>query len=231
MATYSDTFWDLSRTRIDLHRPLTSYYKVQKLISLLIRNRIRPKVAEGTYAEIGPGASDLKPGFHSIDYHWIPGVTCWDVAKGLPYPDNWLGGVFTEHMVEHIPIEKAAQLFKEVHRVLKPGARVRIVVPSLELYARNFLAGLIAPGELPRAGVCTPAMTINRVFYDYAHRFIYDFETMAQLLRNAGFVNVAEAQFRQGSDPKLLVDLASREDESLYVEAQKPTREAPRTTP
>jgi hypothetical protein len=43
-------------------------------------------------------------------------------------------------------------------------------------------------------------------------------------LTRAGFVDVRQCVYGEGADPDLLIDLAEREPESLYVEARKPTQ-------
>ena len=215
--------------RIRSDRPLASYHRVQLIVGALIRNRrafakLPPK---GAYLDIGCGLN-VQPGFHSIDYHWSPKLhICWDVTRGLPLPDNWIAGIFTEHMIEHIPIEAVYRLAEEIFRVLQPGAWVRIVVPSLDIYTRTYRQAVDGgKDEIPARpiinGDYTPAMGINSVFYDWQHRFMYDFQTLAVILGKAGFENLAERKYAEGADPKLLIDTDFRAAESLYVEGMKP---------
>ena len=57
-------------------------------------------------------------------------------AKKLPYPDNSFNTVFSNCVFEHIPgIES---VLKEVNRVLRPGGRLIITVPS-DKYGDNLL--------------------------------------------------------------------------------------------
>jgi len=67
----------------------------------------------------------------------------------------------------------------------------------------------------------TPIMSVNRIFYDHGHRFIYDFETMRAVLAAAGFKDIEKRRIGEGGDQRLLIDSVVREQESLYVEAQK----------
>ena len=79
-------------------------------------NTLPPK---GAYLDLGCGMN-LKPGFVGRDYHWLPSVDmCWDAAKGLPLDSDWIGGVFTEHMLEHIPLEKGRAVLRELFRVMQ----------------------------------------------------------------------------------------------------------------
>ena len=53
----------------------------------------------------------------------------------LPMPnveDNTYDGVFSEHFIEHITKEDGINFFKEMHRVMKPGAVIRTIWPSMD---------------------------------------------------------------------------------------------------
>jgi hypothetical protein len=72
-------------------------------------------------------------------------------------------------------------------------------------------------------GLCSPILRVSRLFYVgrhslFGHRAIYDFDLLKKLLQKAGFSQVVKLPFDQGRDQKLLVDSASREMGSLYVE-------------
>jgi predicted SAM-dependent methyltransferase len=228
-----------NRMRLSLNRPLRSYGKIQRAVSSIIRNkRWAANIKQsGVYLNVGSGPQ-THPDFCNIDYTWFEGVDiCWDITRPLPIPSEYVGGVFTEHCLEHIRIQDGLQILREFFRVMRTGAYIRIVVPDAEIYltqyakrARgesfNFPYGTDTPyARLPGLeGMYTPVMSVNRIFlHEYenqGHRFIYDFETMNKLLERAGFSDVRKLSFGVGNDSKLLIDTASREVESLYVEAR-----------
>jgi predicted SAM-dependent methyltransferase len=182
------------------------------------------------YLDIGCGPNP-SPEFINLDYLWRPGVDlCWDLAHGLPLATDSLAGIFSEHCIEHVPLDVADALLAECFRVLRPGGSLRLVTPDAERYLVGYAALRGDPdGEaLPKAhqdtyhGVYTPAMSVNRVFGQFGHRFIWDFETFEVLLQRHGFVEVRRASFGTGRDPKLVLDTERRVPGSLYVEAVKP---------
>ena len=87
----------------------------------------------GTRKQVPPkidlGAGRVKrPGYISVDRIRGEGVdvVC-DAEERLPFLDNSVDEVFSRHLFEHI--QNLVQLFEEVHRICKPGARVHINVP------------------------------------------------------------------------------------------------------
>ena len=209
-------------------RPLTSYAKVETIISKLIRtqpmfvtNKIRNK---SKLLNIGSGPNP-HPDFINLDYHWTRNTEiCWNIEK-KPYPleNESLEGIYTEHCVEHISFDAFKANIAEFYRMLKPGGNLRIVTPDAELYfdlyeRRKNGEQVTIPHE---QGYISPIARINGLFRNHGHKFIYDFETVRKLLEAQGFKNIKKENFRTGRDPRLLIDMQWRADESLYVEATK----------
>lgn len=216
---------DFSSTSIRIDRPLSSYEKVRAFIGWAKRGRVafaKPPT-DGAYIDVGCGPN-IHPNFYGIDYSWRPGLDlCWDITKGLPISSNLASGIFSEHCLEHISFADCLAVTKEFYRIMKFGAALRIVVPDGELYARKYLAGEPMPyaAAHEECGLYSPFMSVNQIFYNHGHRFIYDFATMAKVLEEAGFRQIEKHSFRQGGDPLLLADDESRAVESLYVTARK----------
>jgi predicted SAM-dependent methyltransferase len=82
----------------------------------------------------------LAKGWLNIDFHSSdPHVVRVNLLRGLPYPDASFEAVYSSHVMEHFSRETAARLLREMHRVLKPGGIVRVVVPDLEQSCREYL--------------------------------------------------------------------------------------------
>lgn len=224
---------DFRHTRISLSRRLTSYSKIQRAYSRLIRSHpLQASIRPFKFRKLlNLGCGDRPHSkFINIDYNWIPGVDlCWDLINPLPFPDSSFEGVFSEHCIEHLTLGTNRTLLAEIHRVLKPGGTIRLVVPDAELYLRTYLAwieGHKQPFPVPHPNEAdptafSPIMAVNRIFRDYGHLYAYDYDCLALLLRKQGFHAIERCDFRKGRSSELLIDAESRRCESLYVEATR----------
>ncbi len=166
-----------------------------------------------------------------------------DVTTPIPLPDASFDWLHSEHLIEHVPQAGAIQFLKEAHRLLKPGGLLRISTPDLAIYvdgyrdpSRKFFdkhariieqlsrmypeAGGDAFPEVQRR----PAWMVNQIFKYWGHQWIYDFEEMVYVLREAGFdeTSIERSAFRRGRDPKVAdIDLVMHRAETLYVEATR----------
>lgn len=214
-------------TRSPILAPLTRF--ALRVISAVLRmNPFAGRIARSqgfAYANIGCGRKP-RPGFVNLDYSWYPGVAVVkDITNSLPFDDDSLKGVFTEHCLEHIPFDLVRdRVLPEFFRVLAPGGVLRIVVPDAGLYLETYNAlhqGRDARFPEIGADLETPMMYVNRCFRDFGHMFAYDFETMRLVAMRAGFKTVTRRAFRVGEVPELLIDSPERAEESLYLEAVK----------
>ena len=71
-----------------------------------------------------------------------PAVMEYDLADGIPLPDQSCDAVYNSHMLEHLPKHQVPAFLKECHRVVKRGGIIRIAVPDLEQICRHYLESL-----------------------------------------------------------------------------------------
>lgn len=199
------------------------------------RVRKRYRAADNLLVNLGPGLGG-KEGWVNVDVFPGPFIDCvYDCRKSLPFPDESVRGIFTEHFVEHIDYtEELPYFLSECHRVLKKGGVLRIIVPD----AGKFLEAYCRGGwdELKRIRPLTEDLVdthhacryntrmelINVVFRQgHEHKFAYDFETLQFVLNRYGFSEVARQEYQKCLMPELGLDLERRAPESLYVDARK----------
>jgi len=128
-----------------------------------------------------------------------------DIGEPLPFPDGSLQYVYSEHVIEHVAMETALFHFREVHRVLRPNAVMRVALPDLKFLLdyfsspelselqESFLADTVAKFH-PSMSFRTPAMLLNDFVRRWGHEFIYDRQLLAGLMTQAGFQAVSHCE-------------------------------------
>jgi len=84
----------------------------------------------------------------------MPGYVNVDMFKGsivdevflmddIPYEDNTISAIHSEHALEHVPFRRAEKALKEWFRVLQPGGELILKIPDLEDCCRNYAGSSI----------------------------------------------------------------------------------------
>lgn len=186
--------------------------------------RFSKRVRTLKYLNVGCGVKP-KPHTINLNYEWYPFIDLtWDITKRLPLADASLKGIYSEHVLEHLPFKMIPWILQDWFRVLEGDGVLRILVPDVELYLKTYMeikSGNSAkfPYHDPHK---TPMMHVNRVVRDYDHLFAYDFETFELILKEAGFNNILRKNHNDGIEKYLLLDSEERECESLRIECIKP---------
>lgn len=189
---------------------------------------LRPSNGRPLHLHLGCGTKYL-PGFVNIDANPQQKLDIWlDVRCGLPFPSNSVDSIYSTHMVEHFYPDELERLLAEGLRVLKPGAGLRLVVPSLKsailAYQENRHDWFY--DSFPRHFDSLGGRFSNFVFCDGQHRTAFDFGYLNEVLRRAGFRDVEEkfegSSRLYGEDvPPFEPDDATELPHSLYLEAFK----------
>jgi predicted SAM-dependent methyltransferase len=204
-----------------------SVRKVREEIDIQRRHRRGCKIAQQIRGplklNLGCGSS-LKPGWVNADL-FTPGADLpLDLREPLPFEDASATVIYSEHFFEHLEYPSEVEPFlKECWRVLAPGGRFSVGVPDTKWPLLSYANGnqeyfLQAKNQKWGPDWChqTPLHQINYHFRQgREHKYAWDFETLSQVLMEAGFVDIIERNF----DPAL--DTARRMLGTLYVDALK----------
>ena len=189
---------------------------------------LRPRNGHALHLHLGCGPKYL-PGFVNIDANPKQKIDLWlDVRCGLPFASASVDSIYSTHMIEHFFPDELERLVAECVRTLKPGAGLRLVVPSLQSAIRAYQENRREwfYDSFPRYFDSLGGRFSNFVFCDGQHRTAFDFEYLEEVLRKAGFREVSQCAenrsqiyganvpaFEPGDNPEL--------PHSLYVEALK----------
>jgi len=135
----------------------------------------------------------------------------YDLRFGLPFHENMATHIYTSHFLEHLYPNEAELLLKDAYKVLKKGGVIRISVPDLE-YAIS-----LYPQE--KKDMLNKYFFINNVNNTFSnHKFMYDYDSLSEILYSIGFQKVERSKFCSGDFPNIDT-LDNRGTDSLFIEA------------
>ena len=148
---------------------------------------------------------------------WPTNVLRLNLRHRLPFNDNQFEAIYSSHTIEHLYREDAAKLARECYRVLRSGGICRIVVPDLAAAVSRYLERAANPQDSnaadalmdelmlqPRAPTKGALAMYHRLMNVHQHKWMYDGNSLADLLGGAGFGDVQIYRSRQGHLPHLL---------------------------
>lgn len=157
---------------------------------------------------IGCGPRILQ-GWVNLDLEPGPGGVVYDATKPLPYEDQSVSFIYSEHFIEHLDYHSALAHLKDCFRVLKPAGALRVSTPDLFTLTKAYLEQSTkfysSVGWLPE----TPCKMFNEGMRSWGHVFLYDEDELATSFTKAGFQFVKRAEYRKSTRPELC-DLESR---------------------
>ncbi len=172
-------------------------------------------------------------------YPWSKNILAHDVNKGLFFPDNSVDGIYASHLLEHLSRSKGRFFVKESYRVYKSGGVIRLVIPDLKSYIKEYIlmkkempeSALPANHFVKRLNTCRwhereayPfLLRIYRTLKDFlSQKWMYDRESLISLLQGAGFGDVSEKNFLDSAIPPIADVEREVKEMSVYVEGYKP---------
>jgi predicted SAM-dependent methyltransferase len=205
-------------------------FEITSILGRLIFNH-KPKLNNGkNYLNLGCGYNIVQ-GFINADFFYSlkfwnnPKLkTDWmlDLRYKLNCDNEVFDGIFSEHTFEHLYPFQVKNLLKELHRVMKISACIRITLPDIDKYIKFYNGNFddIEADEFKKR-FSTGCSAIRNITQKYFHCSVWNYEEIASYLMEAGFREIKEMSFGQSRDENLLLDIEARKWETIYVEAIK----------
>ena len=152
-----------------------------------------------------------------------------NATKKLPFADDSVDVIYSSHMVEHLEHSQIRSFLKEAYRVLAPNSIIRISIPDLRKDIDQYLSDNDANAFI-KGLLLSPAKSstiTDRIRFlvvgNRMHKWMYDGESMKQLITSMGFTNtqIMKPGTTMINEPGEL-DLEHRETDSVYIEAVRP---------
>lgn len=171
--------------------------------------------------DLGSGEGK-KPGFIGIDLSSLAELQ-WDLTWGIPFDDNSVQEIRSDHFFEHLNIEQVVRLLKECYRVLALGGRLDFSVPHLDPYIDAYLNDdldflLEKIDDVPQDREELFQTCFDRIAWllirNGEHRSIFDKKSIIDKVILAGFSKVQTRSFDETCDTNYRFS-------SIYVVATK----------
>lgn len=149
-----------------------------------------------------------------------------DIRQGLPLKTDSIDYAVSIHALPEFSYPELVPVLEELHRVLSPGATLRLALPDLRRGIEAYLAGdedyfKVGSDEVASLG---GRFIVQMLWYGYS-RTLFTPDFALELLQKAGFAEVRECAFGvTASGIAEIVELDNRADESFFVEGRKPQR-------
>jgi predicted SAM-dependent methyltransferase len=129
-----------------------------------------------------------------------------DLTREMPFRSGSVDLIHSEDFIEHVDASSGKLVLRECHRILRSGGVMRVLTPDLraligEIYVRRDQRHIRwCRAYLDAAGPCESLNMHVRMGGD--HRFVYDEEHLASLLREIGF-EVRHVRYNWSKEPEL----------------------------
>lgn len=182
-------------------------------------------------AHLGPGQKRYLPNWINADANMFTAkCDVWtDLRDPLPFRSGTVSAFYSHHMIEHLP--KLEPHFAEVMRCLVPGGVYRVGGPSGDTAIAKFIEGDSDWfGDWPDKRRSMGGRFENFVFCRGEHLTILTFSFLAELMQDAGFVDITRRlPVKDTGYPEFFSDAMATEYENdfdaphtLLIEARKP---------
>jgi len=155
-----------------------------------------------------------------------------DLEKDLlPFPDQSIDIIVCISAINYFSRERAREIIKDIHRVLKPGGTTRFATQDLRVLAKNYIDNNLEfySEKLPNGQDRFPGKSIgdkfNEFFYGFhcagKHcKYVYDFESLKNLFEEAGFALIEQKKYLESRIPGI-EKLDNRPGQMFFLEAVK----------
>jgi SAM-dependent methyltransferase len=153
-----------------------------------------------------------------------------DATTRWPFEDGALSHVYADNVIEHISLGAGRAMLAEAYRCLRPGGVIRLVTPDIGTHVELYLKGADAiDGPVGRRyrsiGMVVehPVDLLRIPIGQFGHHigYVYDFESLARELTDAGFHSPARGELGSSGHAEFvgIEQRAAEGNAQLVVEA------------
>lgn len=185
------------------------------------------------------GRKNLFKGWTIVDIRKGSDI-CVDIMESpLPFEKSTVDAIYTSHTLEHIFPDRLPFVLSECFRVLKPGCRIRVVVPDIDKAITAYINGdlkFLQDKRNPRkmGWVSShPLCYLSSWFFTYkmdkkknsrlegGHVMAFNWEVLRHYLSEAGFKEIEKKSYGECRPEFARCDFERYKHCSIYAEATK----------
>lgn len=127
-----------------------------------------------------------------------------DIIHGLPVSDESVDVLYCSHVLEHLTVEEVHFALENCYRYLKPGGIFRLVLPDMEIMAREYINStspnavhdFMRLAWLGKESQSRDLVSFLRHWLSRGqHLWMWDYKALSQELGKVGFKNIRRARF------------------------------------
>ena len=177
-------------------------FDVRSQLGRIFSPSLKLNSTNANYINLGSGNSYVN-NFINVDFF---GNKMIDYGMDLRFPfkieTNSIDGIFSEHTFEHLSHLEVDNALSQCYRILKPEAKIRIIVPDLSILIERYCSNddewfqkwhdlvLEDPSRHYMKKYFTKMFAINFTASYYHHKSCWDFESLKKVLTSNGVVNI-----------------------------------------
>ncbi len=156
-----------------------------------------------------------------------------DATGTWPIEDAALSHVYSDNVIEHLPLEATRAMLRQAHRCLQPGGVIRLITPDVRAHVEMYLSGAPALDEAAARHYRDLGLLVEHPIdvlripigaFGHHEGYVFDFETLSVELAAAGFTDIVRTPTGDSEHPELQgLDVRTSEGGAqLAVEAVRP---------
>jgi predicted SAM-dependent methyltransferase len=187
----------------------------------LTRRALAGRIPGGSKLHLGCGHNRFAGWIHiDLDRSVRPEIVH-DLRAGLPIDEGMASLIYSEHVLEHLPLEAGCQLLADCRAALGQGGVLRVAMPDLRSLVDAYEGDWRGQEWLEDRAydeIDTPARMLNVAMRWWGHVYLYDKQDLEVRLRAAGFTSLRWPGWGE-SEVAELRGRETRPDSRLIVEA------------
>lgn len=193
------------------------------ILRIIARNKINTILRSNRELKLDLGCGSIKKNdFIGIDLSRHADIR-WNLEWGIPFDDNSVSEISSDHFFEHLDLDQVIDLLKECYRVLELGGEINLSVPHFDPYLdayikqdKEFLQEKIIDVPSEYIGLYDTCFDlISWLLHRRGeHKSLFDKQSIISKMRMAGFDDVDIRDFDEDKDVNYRFS-------SIYVVAKK----------